>query len=351
MGRLGDVPYVAKALLPALLDSLNKQGIEADGILRQARIDPRVIASNTEFMPLQWLADFLEAGASRTGDPYFGLHANDWIPLRFESAPLYALINAPDLRTALVTLTRYIRISVSIRMAFEDQGATGRLEWGLSEVAVPSQQLADFQLGRFLRHVRGAAGPDWRPLSARLMHRRPNDTSTYEQRLGHNIRFNQPVNCIVIDGAALSTPMPGADPRLFRLMTRYCDQLLGEPQFADDPITLIRHQLTRELPRNATLEALAGEVGLTPVQFRRVLKRSKLSYKDLIDSTRQTLARHYLMDTDLPLYEVGERLGFSEQSAFSRAARRWFGATPSKVRRWCSSCGVSTGCPPRGEVG
>lgn len=332
MERLGKVPYVAKTLFLALLDGLERRGIEADGILRRARIDPRVIAAKTELIPLQCLSDFLEAGARATGDPNFGLHATDWTPLRIESAPLYAVINAPDLRTALTTLARYIRIAVSIRVVFEDQGAAGRLEWGRTEVAAPSLQIADFRLGRFLRHVRRAAGSDWRPLSVHLMHKRPNDVSEYK-RLGHAVRFNQPVNCIVIDGAALSAPMPGADPRLFRVMTRYCDQLLREPRFTDDPITLIRRQLARELPRNATLEAVAGEVGLTPEQFRRTLKRSKLSYKDLLDSTRQGLARHYLLDTDLPLYEVGERLGFSEQSAFSRAAKRWFGTTPSEIRR------------------
>jgi AraC-like DNA-binding protein len=44
------------------------------------------------------------------------------------------------------------------------------------------------------------------------------------------------------------------------------------------------------------------------------------------------LAGQYLPDPTLSLIEIAFLLGFSEQSAFSRACRRWFGKPPSALR-------------------
>ena len=47
---------------------------------------------------------------------------------------------------------------------------------------------------------------------------------------------------------------------------------------------------------------------------------------------RRELAEQYINDPSLSLQEISFLLGFSEQSAFSRAYRRWTGQSPSAVR-------------------
>jgi len=53
----------------------------------------------------------------------------------------------------------------------------------------------------------------------------------------------------------------------------------------------------------------------------------------LLDDLRQQLAKQYLADPGLLLSDVALLLGFSEQSAFNRAFRRWSGETPLSARR------------------
>jgi AraC-like DNA-binding protein len=45
------------------------------------------------------------------------------------------------------------------------------------------------------------------------------------------------------------------------------------------------------------------------------------------------MAEHYIKETALPLTEIAFLLGFSELSAFSRAAKQWFGRTPRELRK------------------
>jgi AraC-like DNA-binding protein len=51
-----------------------------------------------------------------------------------------------------------------------------------------------------------------------------------------------------------------------------------------------------------------------------------------LDDTRRELAQHYLDQRDVSLADTAYLLGFSEQSSFFRAVRRWFGSSPRHYR-------------------
>ena len=62
------------------------------------------------------------------------------------------------------------------------------------------------------------------------------------------------------------------------------------------------------------------------------LSREGVSFQNVVDRTRRELARKLLRDTDYSLAEVSFLCGFSEQSAFARAFRRWEAKTPRDYR-------------------
>jgi len=57
------------------------------------------------------------------------------------------------------------------------------------------------------------------------------------------------------------------------------------------------------------------------------------SFRELLDEIRQELAKQYVTISDVSLSEVTFLLGFSELSSFSRAYKRWYGVTPSGIRK------------------
>ena len=78
---------------------------------------------------------------------------------------------------------------------------------------------------------------------------------------------------------------------------------------------------------------VAAELGMTAHRLHRRLKAQRTSYQRLLDDTRRCLTERYLVETSLKLTDTAARVGYSELSAFSRAARRWFGTSPRTFRR------------------
>jgi AraC-like DNA-binding protein len=165
------------------------------------------------------------------------------------------------------------------------------------------------------------------------MHREPKDRSEYERHIGPRIAFNQPVNRILISGPTLNLRMPTADPELFRLVKRFCEQQIEQRAPSDDHLRLTREALLRCLQRGDVSPCLvAAELDLPPGGLHRLLKEHGTSFQRLFDETRRFVAERYLFESSLPLSEIA-RLGYSELSAFRRAARRWFGCSARDLRR------------------
>jgi AraC-like DNA-binding protein len=78
---------------------------------------------------------------------------------------------------------------------------------------------------------------------------------------------------------------------------------------------------------------LAAEIaGLSVRTLQRRLREEGASYMGLIDRVRCEAALSSLRDDTQSLKEIGQRLGYSDQAAFTRAFQRWVGTTPGEYR-------------------
>jgi len=80
------------------------------------------------------------------------------------------------------------------------------------------------------------------------------------------------------------------------------------------------------------IEAVAERLHSRPRRLRRELAREGENFQQIRTRLRGELAAAYLLVTDLPITEVGYRVGFSEPGSFSRNFVEWAGTTPSDYR-------------------
>ena len=103
---------------------------------------------------------------------------------------------------------------------------------------------------------------------------------------------------------------------------------------AADRLEILRiHAARAPLAEDVSLERIAHDLRVAPASIQRELSGQGLTYKEAVEVTRQSLARMYLDQHQLPLTEIALLLGYSELSAFTRAFTRWTGASPRAYRK------------------
>ncbi|MEP4431741.1 MAG: helix-turn-helix transcriptional regulator, partial [Hyphomicrobiales bacterium] len=92
----------------------------------------------------------------------------------------------------------------------------------------------------------------------------------------------------------------------------------------------IARALSDGLPKMADI---AHGLGLSARSYHRRLAEHGLSFQTLAEKTRRELAEGLLQDDRYSLAEIAFLTGFSEQSSFTRAFKRWVGDTPAAYRK------------------
>jgi AraC-like DNA-binding protein len=206
------------------------------------------------------------------------------------------------------------------------------VSWGRGHGPV-SQSTDDVALSMFVGMSWRLAGPDFQPLEVRVSGDPGRDLSPYREYFGCDVRHGGDQLLVRFSQQAMFLPVQGADPARIAWLEQAAERQLNDALSVDIFSCRLDGVLASLLSRRAcSLSAAADGMGITVRSLQQELSRRDLVFPAAVDRCRSTLARHYLQQHELSLGEVSARLGFSEQSAFNRAFRRWYGATPQAFR-------------------
>ena len=160
----------------------------------------------------------------------------------------------------------------------------------------------------------------------------PDDIGEYLRVFQAPLRFATERNALYFDAAALETPLPGENRDLARANDEVAESYLAALD-ARRVSSEVKRLLIDLLPTGeASARAVAKRLNTSVSTLQRQLKTEQTSYKDIAEDTRRTLAEQYVVRGRLSLSQIAYLLGFSDQSNFSRAFRRWTGAAPKDYR-------------------
>lgn len=166
----------------------------------------------------------------------------------------------------------------------------------------------------------------------RLKRQAPAYASRFEALFGVMPDFAQSENAVAVDINCLTLALPQANPLTRKYAETECQKLLAQRTQRKGYAGQIRDQLAGHTTHFPAMPVLAKELGTTPRTLRRRLAIEGVTYEDLIDEVRETLAEGLLKATTLSVEEISTRLGYSEPSAFARAFRRWKAMSPREYR-------------------
>lgn len=152
-----------------------------------------------------------------------------------------------------------------------------------------------------------------------------------------DVHFGVERSALVLPQSLLSHPGLAPDPQTHRMAVRECERLSSQQNDPRDRLGPVGDRILRLLLAceggYPTLSELAEHEHVSSRTLIRKLRDEGLTYQQLLDRVREDLACWWLLQSDMTVECIADRLGYQDTSNFSRTFRRWVGMTPSEFQR------------------
>ncbi len=306
----------------ALLASV---GVDPDG-----PIDPSLMVPDTEYYA------FLERVA-RSDPRATDLPLRTGASMRCDEYGAFGLAwkSAPNLRGSYERAQRYAKVLTSVttyEVRDTDEGAYMHLHRA-GERTLGLRLSNEASIASVAAISQEASTAAFQPVAVYFKHAGPTSAAAHEAHFGCPVHFGTEMDALLLSHETLRAPNQLGDPSISKFFETHLE---GELSKRDDDSALdkrVRIQVSQSLSEGVPkMSDIARRLGMSGRTLQRRLSDRGYSFQNLVDESRRQLAEHLLRETDYPLAEVAFLTGFSEQSAFSRAFKRWAGQTPRSFR-------------------
>jgi AraC-like DNA-binding protein len=332
--------YVSIAIVRAFTEALVRRGVPAEALFAAARVDSGRLDDATSMLHVAHYARVLVAAHELADDSSLGARVGEEAPMGALHTVGYLLVNCRTMRDAIahfVEVAALVYDGARWQLHEHERQATFSFEHDAlaAHDATAAALDAEFCLGYVVGVGRRFAGKDVAPREVRFRHAAPGDpahAAALAAVFGCPVAFGQPRNEIVFKRALLDVPQLLRDESVALLLRARAEQLLAEQANG----TRLEQRITDLVAYAPDVEsidgaALARRLGMSVRTLRRRLAELDTSLATLVVNARRDVARSALAGAE-PIKAIAERLGYSEQSAFHRAFKRWTGMTPGQYR-------------------
>lgn len=319
---------IAASFAQLLHEYLDRQGLDARQLLGP-QPDP-----SQHFLPMADWQAWLKRVDAIEGRVGLGLRIAEGISARHFGVLGYAALACNNLADALQRMERYHASVYDANPAHVEVLPDGVVvEWGV-ERGRPGALVDETAIASLVQLARDMTGHYWPMRKVSFVNPPPADVQPYRDFFGCEVLFNAPATRLEFDTACLALPMRKSDPALAQLLDQQAEQVLRQVSQVPAIVDAWRRTLVPLIREGQTsLAALARAHHTSPRTLQRRLSEQGLSFQQLLDDTRRHLAEAHLKDARLDLAEIALLLGYSEQSAFTRAFRVWTGLPPAQWRK------------------
>jgi len=167
---------------------------------------------------------------------------------------------------------------------------------------------------------------------AAVRYERPPHWEMYRTMLGCDVEFGASAPSYTVDRDFMTSTISTGNEAVMTMMERQCHETLQRWKWQLPIAEQIHAILMRRLPNLPSLECIAKELNMSRSTLYRRLQDEDYCYQTIIADFRRDQAVKYLKETDLTICDIAEKLGFSDDSNFRRAFKKWTGTSPSELR-------------------
>ncbi|RLA40797.1 MAG: hypothetical protein DRR42_25410 [Gammaproteobacteria bacterium] len=319
-----------------VLEAFQRGGVDIEALTLSMPDEINVLLYQPEAIAPDSLNRLLIKCVELSNNPDFGLTMNERVDTSMFGVFGYLLLNSSTVEELLGYLERYYTIFYSSGTFFKIDiySEIVNILYGVEHPGkVDTRHDTEWSLGFTPYYLESLLGDVGKPTSAHFTHSAPNDLRKLKSVFGHDLHFNQTENKVVYQKSILKYALSGTSPSLLKILRQEAEELLQECLECDSLEKRVRLQLFEGLERHKANGAdIAEALNMTLSTFKRKLAQENISFKVIKESVKNNLCIKLLLSTELSIFEVSEKLGFSDQSSFSRFFVRCNEVTPQRFR-------------------
>ena len=310
--------------------------VDQDALLRSIGLDPRAEVNVQEMVSDTAYYGLLERIAELTdGGVELPLRAGESMRCDDYGALGLAWKTAPTLRASFERVERYWRLWTSVsQYEVRSEGANAYFilqRAGQRRLGLRMSNEATLASATAIAREVSPAG--FTPVEVHLKHPAPATTAAHEAYFGCPVIFESDLDALLVAAEALERPNRLGDEGIARFLLRHLDEELEQVQSQSTLEELVHHAIVQSLSSGVPkIAVVARRMGLSARTLQRRLSEEGLSFQEVLEYARREFAEGLLVQSDYSLAEIAFLTGFSEQSAFNRAFKRWLKQTPAAYR-------------------
>lgn len=308
------------------------RGADARVLAREARLPAWLLGIDHAMIASGHHVRLWELAEHALQDPYAGLAAVSHHRVGDLDLYDYLFTTAATIREALEVSGSFFHL-VSTNCSLRPETlARGDITYSYRH-ALPGgrgeELWTQFSIAGFCARVAAAAGRPVVPANITFAQPAPRSYQAFVETFGtRRIEFGAPATTFTLREKDLDMPMPGADPRLARILRRYA-ATLPRPVPAVW-LDFFRQTLAEAIGDSApSLEAFSRRLAISTRSLQRKLAEHGTSWRAELEAARRFRAQRAFQNGAPNASYLAYELGYADPRSLRRALRRWDKRTSS----------------------
>ncbi len=329
-------PTVAFGLFDTVFIYLAQQGISEQTLCESLGIKSKQEGVLFGRVPLSLFEHALVAAERLTGDTNIGFNMGRTALPSTYGVFYFLSIAGETLHQVLATIIRYFPLMYDfITPLMTSNEDRLRIDFQYTFKRRPHRHVIEHLFSTWFTTAK-LLGYDEKhvPRTLYLMHQRSAEEPCLQHAFPETpVVFGAPCDGFELQVNSVAYHPTQVDLRQFDLSEKQAAQLMmrlrSRDRIAQEISMHVETLLHEGLP---TLEQVAERMKCSGRTLQRRLSERQLNYQMLLDHIRRDLAIELLTSTELPITHIATRIGFTNDSTFHRAFKRWTGEMPGHYR-------------------
>jgi len=313
-------------------NTLESYGINVKEVLRKAGVPEDIFSRKTPVMKAMDYFKFMEILGASIINPEIPIQIATAENIEAFSAPIFAAYCSKNGLTCIERLGRYKRLIGPMEYVTlkNNNKCCVEIRTSVENTEMP-QFLVETEMVFLVNILRRATKETIYPLH--VVMENPVKEAALEKFMAIQIEAGNK-NQIIFSSADLQIPFVSFNDSIWNFFEPELKKRLSELEVESSIGARVRSVITELLPGGvSTIDEVAFKMGISKRTLQRKLSEENTSYQKQLNHTRELLAKHYILNTDMMSNDIAYLLGYQELNSFLRAFNIWTGLSISEFKR------------------